>query len=187
MYALGNYNLTQEQYRRLLRVAEEKLEFLYRVSVNGDRVQFCAMQDFDLSQLERDALELYYNKTFTGHFRSSSYPARVLILCVDGQQYASNKDNEMYYCQIDGCKAGIEWIVLNEQVICRFKNHCKDKAHSHNDDPPVGDDDTVPTPYVVPVERRTANTQRINQRNIKDSEFVDDARLNGKYTARFRY
>lgn len=79
MYALGNYNLTQEQYRRLLRVAEEKLEFLYRVSVNGDRVQFCAMQDFDLSQLERDALELYYNKTFTGHFRSSSYPARVLM------------------------------------------------------------------------------------------------------------
>lgn len=184
MYKLGNYNLTPEQYRRLVRSAEEKLEFLYRISVNGQQVQFFTKVDVELSELERNALELYYNRTFTGHFRSSNYPARLLILCVDGQQYTSSIDYEMFCCQIDGCKAGIEWIVgLNGQVMYRFRNHSKDKAHSHNDDPPVKDDDTVPIPYLEAVEKRTANTNRINQKYIKDSDFVDDARFHGKSMA----
>lgn len=46
-----------------------------------------------LEWLERDALNLYYNRVFNGFFTKSSYPAKNLVLCIDNLQFQKDPNH----------------------------------------------------------------------------------------------
>lgn len=176
------YLFNELEFDNSARAVNEKLIHQYRVSPNGDRVQFFGKKVI-LTPKELALYEKYYCHTYQGHFDTRIHENMYsLTMFVDNYEFTpvdtrcwGNKCDTLYCIHLD-CNACIRPSLSPKGEIVYFsKPHSIELAHSHCN-----------VKASAPIEMIDAKllpmnlTKRLEAKDLVDADFVHDWILTGK-------
>lgn len=74
-----------------------------------------------------------YEHTYTGHFDSTTKPAKTLTIFIDGEEFAQIAE-DYFECRYKNCKAKVYMGLVKDPFTgkYRFQSHAEEAAHNHS-------------------------------------------------------